>query len=81
LFTLSIRNVSGFSQRYNKNSWNPSSFETIGLGSTEKAIYNLTKELAKYSEYYIWVVGNIISGDFDNVKYRTIEQFKQEQYE
>lgn len=64
---------------YSENIWNPSSFETIGLGSTEKVVYNLTKELAKYSEYYIWVVGNVIPGDFDNVKYRTTEQFNQEE--
>ena len=64
---------------YHQTPWNPSLLETLGLGGTEKTTYYLAKELAKLPEYYIWVVGNVISGDFDNVKYRTTQQFKQEE--
>lgn len=64
---------------YHKTPWGPSSIETTGLGGTEKTTYYLAQELAKLPEYYIWVVGNVIPGDFDNVKYRTTKQFKQEE--
>ena len=64
---------------YNNIPWNPTSLESTGLGGTEKTIYHLAKELAKLPEYYVWVVGQVIPGDFDNVKYRTTQQFKQEE--
>ena len=64
---------------YQKTPWNPSFLDTTGLGGTEKTTYYLAKELAKFPEYHIWVVGSVISGDFDNVKYRTTQQFKQEE--
>jgi len=64
---------------YHTTPWNPSSLKTTGLGGTEKTTYYLAKELATLPEYHIWVVGNVVPGDFDNVKYRTTQQFKQEE--
>ena len=64
---------------YYTNSWNPDSLNSTGLGGTEQSVIYLAKEIAKYPYNQVWVVGNIIPGDFNNVKYRTTQQFKQEE--
>ena len=55
---------------YQKNHWNPTCIEKIGLGGTEQCVLNLAKELANTNEVY--VVGDVIEGFFDNVNYVTI---------
>ena len=56
------------------NPWNPDT----NLGNTEQCILYLAKYLAFFEKNEVWVVGDVIEGNYDLVKYRTIETFKQE---
>jgi len=58
--------------------WNPTSLETTGLGGTEQCVLYLSEHLAAYPGNQVWVVGGVIEGDFDGVKYRTTQTFKNE---
>jgi len=63
---------------YQETPWNPHTLETIGLGGTEQSVLCLAKYLAFFNKNEVWVVGDVIEGDYDLVKYRSIENFKQE---
>ena len=57
---------------YQNFSWNPESFSSKAMGGTEAALYNLSKCFNKLG-YEVFVVGDVIEGDYDGVKYRTSE--------
>jgi glycosyltransferase involved in cell wall biosynthesis len=63
---------------YHSKPWNPNTLQETGLGGTEQCVLYLAKYLAFNGRNEVWVVGDIISGLYDNVKYRTTEEFKQE---
>ena len=63
---------------YQKTSWNPDTLNKIGLGGTEQSVLYLAKTLAFQGRHNVWVVGDVISGNYDNVMYRTTKEFKQE---
>lgn len=56
---------------YQKVPWNPQSLGVTGLGGTEQCVLYLAKHLAK--SYQVWVVGEVLEGDFDGVRYRGIQ--------
>ena len=62
---------------YHKDPWDPTSLYTTGLGGTEQCVLYLAKYLA-FAQHEVWVVGNIIPGEHNNVNYITTKQFKQE---
>ena len=63
---------------YQSTKWNPDTQHKIGLGGTEQCVLYLAYHLAAYPGNQVWVVGDVIEGDFDNVKYRTTNTFKNE---
>jgi len=63
---------------YQSTRWNPDTQHKIGLGGTEQCVLYLAYHLAAYPGNQVWVVGDVIEGDFDNVKYRTTSTFKNE---
>jgi glycosyltransferase involved in cell wall biosynthesis len=63
---------------YQSTKWNPDTQHKIGLGGTEQCVLYLAYHLAAYLGNQVWVVGDVIEGDFDNVKYRTTSTFKNE---
>ena len=63
---------------YQSTRWNPNTLDNIGLGGTEQCVLYLAYHLAAYPGNQVWVVGDVIEGDFDNVKYRSTENFKKE---
>ena len=63
---------------YQSTPWNPEIIDKIGLGGTEQSVLYLAKFFLKHHNYKIWVVGNVISGDYDGVSYRTTTEFKNE---
>jgi len=63
---------------YQSTKWNPDTQHKIGLGGTEQCVLYLAYHLAAYPGNQVWVVGDVIEGDFDNVKYRTTSTFKNE---
>jgi glycosyltransferase involved in cell wall biosynthesis len=63
---------------YHTNPWNPDTIHNTGLGGTEQSVLYLAKSLVLLNRYKVWVVGNVIPGDYDGVHYRTTEQFKNE---
>ncbi len=63
---------------YHSKPWNPDTIHNTGLGGTEQSVLYLAKSLAFFNNYQVWVVGNVIPGDYDGVYYRTTEQFKNE---
>jgi glycosyltransferase involved in cell wall biosynthesis len=60
---------------HNSPLWSP---DSLNLNYTQKCIFYLAKYLAKRS-HKIWVVGKVNIGEWDNVKYRTLTQFKSEE--
>ena len=62
---------------YHKDPWDPTFLYTTGLGGTEQCVLYLAKYLA-FAQHEVWVVGNVIPGEHNNVKYVTTKQFKQE---
>lgn len=58
---------------HNKYIWDPNSLD---LNELEKCIINLAQSLSK--NHQIWVVGNIIPCELNNVIYKNNEQFKAE---
>ena len=63
---------------YQSTRWNPDTQHKIGLGGTEQCVLYLAYHLASHLGNQVWVVGDVIEGDFDNVKYRSTENFKKE---
>jgi len=63
---------------YQTTPWNPETKNKTGLGGTEQSVLYLAKFFLKHHKYKIWVVGNVISGDYDGVSYRTTAEFKNE---
>ena len=63
---------------YQSTRWNPDTQHKIGLGGTEQCVLYLAYHLAAHPGNQVWVVGDVIEGDFDNVKYRSTENFKKE---
>jgi len=63
---------------YQSTHWNPDTQYKIGLGGTEQCVLYLAYHLAAYPGNEVWVVGDVIDGDFDKVKYRSLENFKKE---
>lgn len=63
---------------YQSKSWNPETLNETGLGGTEQCVLYLAKYLAFNGRHNVWVVGDVISGNYDNVKYRTTEEFRNE---
>jgi len=62
---------------YQNNPWNPDTLNKTGLAGTEQSVLYLAKSFA-FFKHKVWVVGKVISGDYDGVMYRTTEEFKQE---
>jgi glycosyltransferase involved in cell wall biosynthesis len=62
---------------YQANPYNPNTLNTTGLGGTEQCVLYLAYHLARLN-HKVWVVGEVIPGDYDGVKYRTTESFKKE---
>lgn len=54
---------------YQNPHWNPSLLDTTGLGGTEQCVLNLAKQLA--IEHEVYVVGDVIEGEFGGVLYIT----------
>jgi glycosyltransferase involved in cell wall biosynthesis len=54
---------------YQDPHWNPSLLTSTGLGGTEQCVLNLAKQLA--TEHEVYVVGEVIEGEFDGVLYIT----------
>lgn len=63
---------------YQPSPWNPDTINKTGLGGTEQSVLYLAKFLIKHYQYQVWVVGNVIPGDYDGVSYRTTADFKNE---
>jgi len=63
---------------YQSTRWNPNTLDNIGLGGTEQCVLYLAYHLAAHPGNQVWVVGDVEEGEFDNVKYRTTENFKKE---
>jgi glycosyltransferase involved in cell wall biosynthesis len=63
---------------YQSRPFNPDTLDEIGLGGTEQCIIYLAYYLTLQPNTEVYVVGEVISGDYDNVKYRTTQEFKQE---
>lgn len=63
---------------YQSTPWNPTFLDKTGLGGTEQCVLYLSRHLASISSNQIWVVGDVIEGDFDGIKYRTTQNFKNE---
>ena len=63
---------------YQPTPWNPDTIYETGLGGTEQSVLYLAKYLSTKYFYKVWVVGNVIPGDYEGVFYRTTDQFKQE---
>ena len=55
---------------YQSVPWGPDSFEASGMGGTETALYNLSKCFCELG-YEVFVVGDVIEGDYNGVKYRS----------
>jgi|TARA_B110000495_G_scaffold199567_1_gene213207 glycosyltransferase involved in cell wall biosynthesis len=56
---------------YHNPAWNPPLVDSTGLGGTEQCVLNLAKQFA--TEHEVYVVGDVIEGDYDNVFYRTTQ--------
>ena len=64
---------------YQSNRYNPETINKTGLGGTEQCVVYLAKYLKQIQQHtQIWVVGDVIEGEYDGVSYRTTERFKQE---
>ena len=63
---------------YQSTKWNPDIQHKLGLGGTEQCVLYLAYHLAAYPGNQVWVVGDVIEGEFDKVKYRTTQNFKNE---
>jgi len=64
---------------YHYPNYSPETLDKWGLGGTEQCVIYLAKTLKSYNpDWNIWVVGDIISGDYDGVMYRTTQEFKNE---
>jgi len=63
---------------YQNKPWNPTFINSTGLGGTEQCVLYLSKYLVSYPGNEVWVVGDVIEGDYDKVKYRTTQTFKNE---
>ena len=63
---------------YQSRPFNPDTLDEIGLGGTEQCIIYLAYYLSLRPTNEVYVVGEVISGDYDGVKYRTTQEFKQE---
>ena len=53
---------------YQSTKWNPDIQHKIGLGGTEQCVLYLAYHLAAYPGNQVWVVGDVIEGEFDKVK-------------
>ena len=59
--------------------YSPETIDEIGLGGTEQCIIYLAKTLKQQNpNWEIFVVGGVVYGDYDGVKYRPTQDFKNE---
>ena len=63
---------------YHPIPWNPISLSKGDLGGDKQCVIHLAKYLAFFERNEVWVVGDVIEGTYDLVKYCTLENFKQE---
>jgi len=63
---------------YQSKPFNPNTLKETGLGGTEQSVIFLAEHLSLYNNNEVYVVGDVISGNYDKVKYRTTQEFKQE---
>ena len=63
---------------YQETPWNSTSLAKTGLGGTEQCVLYLSRHLASYPGNQVWVVGDVIEGDCDGIKYRKTQTFKNE---
>ena len=64
---------------YYSPAYSPNTLNELGLGGTEQCIIYLAKTLKSQNpKWDIWVVGDVIPGDYDGVMYRTTHDFKSE---
>jgi len=63
---------------YQSYPFNPDTLNKTGLGGTEQCVLYLAKSLASIKTNEVYVVGGVIPGNYDDVRYRTTQQFKEE---
>ena len=57
---------------YHRQPWSAESFLSSGMGGTETALYNLSKCFCELG-YEVFMVGDVVEGDYDGVKYRSVD--------
>ena len=64
---------------YQSSPYSPETLNKTGLGGTEQCVVNLAKTLKQQNPNWdIWVVGDVVYGNYEGVMYRPTRYFKNE---